>query len=322
MIIGIPSDVSAKKITTRANDIQLWLGLNNEPHIFINSKGINIDIVREDPETIFFEDFMELTRSQHQEKIKESNLIAPLGLDPLNNVIYIDLSDSTTPHLLTGGTTGSGKSVTLNSVILGLMCLYEPKNVEFVFIDPKKVEFTIYQDRKHTQKVITDINESVIALEGLIDEMENRYSMFAKVGVTNLEEYFEVEEVLIPRIVCVFDEFADFMSQEKEISKRVENAILRLGQKARAAGIHLIICTQNPKADIINTNIRNNLGARLALRAADANASQVILDSDGAERLAGKGDFLAKVSYGNIERGKSPFLTPKVKAALLRFFQK
>lgn len=321
MIIGIPSDVSAKKITSRGNDIQLWLGLNNEPHIFINSKGINIDIVREEPDTIYFEDFMMLTRKQHQDKIKENNLIAPLGLDPLNNVIYIDLSDSTTPHLLTGGTTGSGKSVTLNSVILGLMCLYKPKNVEFIFIDPKKVEFTIYQNRKHTQKVITDINESVIALENLINEMEHRYSMFAEVGATNLEEYQEIEDVILPRLVCVFDEFADFMSQEKEVSKRVENAILRLGQKARAAGIHLIICTQNPKADIINTNIRNNLGARLALRAADTNASQVILDSDGAERLAGKGDFLAKVSYGNIERGKSPFLTPKVKAALLSYFK-
>lgn len=321
MIIGIPSDVSAKKITSRGNDIQLWLGLNNEPHIFINSKGINIDIVREEPDTIYFEDFMQLTRKQHQDKIKENNLIAPLGLDPLNNVIYIDLSDSTTPHLLTGGTTGSGKSVTLNSVILGLMCLYKPKNVEFIFIDPKKVEFTIYQNRKHTQKVITDINESVIALENLINEMEHRYSMFAEVGATNLEEYQEIEDVILPRLVCVFDEFADFMSQEKEVSKRVENAILRLGQKARAAGIHLIICTQNPKADIINTNIRNNLGARLALRAADTNASQVILDSDGAERLAGKGDFLAKVSYGNIERGKSPFLTPKVKAALLSYFK-
>ncbi|MFC7370744.1 FtsK/SpoIIIE domain-containing protein [Fictibacillus iocasae] len=321
MVISIPSDVSAKKITARGNDIQLWLGLNNEPHIFINSKGINIDIVREDPETIFFENFMNLTRKQLQNKIKESNLIAPLGLDPLNNVIYIDLSDSTTPHLLTGGTTGSGKSVTLNSVILGIMCLYSPSNVEFIFIDPKKVEFAVYENKKHTRSVITEINEAVIALDSLVNEMEERYGKFAKVGATNLEEYIEITETSIPRLVVVFDEFADFMSQEKEIAKRVENAILRLGQKARAAGVHLIICTQNPKADIINTNIRNNLGARLALRVADANASQVILDSDGAERLAGKGDFLAKVSYGNTERGKSPFLTPKVKAALLRFFE-
>ncbi|MED2971801.1 FtsK/SpoIIIE domain-containing protein [Fictibacillus sp. B-59209] len=322
LVIGIPSDISARKITSRGNDIQLWLGLNNEPHIFINSQGINIDIVREDPETIYFEDFMALTRKQIQDEIKVTNLIAPLGLDPLNNVIYIDLSDSTTPHLLTGGTTGSGKSVTLNSVILGIMCLYKPDNVKFIFIDPKKVEFAIYENKQHTESVITEINEAVTILERLINAMEDRYSKFAKVGATNLEEYYEITETTLPRLVVVFDEFADFMSQEKEIAKTVENAILRLGQKARAAGIHLIICTQNPKADIINTNIRNNLGARLALRAADANASQVILDSDGAERLAGKGDFLAKVSFGKVERGKSPFLTPKVKAALIRFFEK
>ncbi|WP_332696968.1 FtsK/SpoIIIE domain-containing protein [Halalkalibacter lacteus] len=320
LILSIPADIPQSKVTKRAKDIQLWLGLNNEPHIFINSQGINIDIVRENPENIYFEHFMALFRENNQTEVKSTNLLAPLGLDPLNDVITMDFSNSMTPHLLTGGTTGSGKSVTLNSIILGIMCLYSPEQVKFVFIDPKKVEFTIYENRSHTQSVITDINEAVKVLKDLVDEMEERYTLFAREGATNLEEYTEDGENEIHRIVVVFDEFADFMSHEGDVKKEVENAVLRLSQKARAAGIHLIICTQNPKADIINTNIRNNLGARLALRATDSNASNVILGQEGAEKLAGKGDFLAKV-YGNTVRGKSPFLTSKVRKALLKYFQ-
>lgn len=316
--LDLPPDLPANKILSRSKDIQIWLGLSAEPHIFIN-KGMKIDIIREEPETIYFEKFMALTRQQLSNKITETNLVAPLGLDPLNNVLFMDFSNSMSPHLLTGGTTGSGKSVTLNSIILGMMCLYNPEQVQFIFIDPKKVEFTIYEDKQHTREVITDLGEAIKVLQYLVDEMEDRYTKFAKEGVTNLDEYITEVNERMPRIVLVFDEFADFMTQDADMKKQVENAIMRLGQKARAAGIHLIICTQNPKADIINTNIRNNLGARLALRASDATASNIILDEAGAEKLAGKGDFLAKL-YGNIERGKSPFLTTKVRRALLKYF--
>ncbi|WP_350344599.1 DNA translocase FtsK [Proteinivorax tanatarense] len=322
IVVKIPSTVSQNKITSRRKDIQLWLETSQEPNIKIARGRINIDIVREDPDTIYFEQFMAKLRNQVGDQVKRTNLIAPLGFDPLSKAIFIDLSDATTPHLLVGGTTGSGKSVSLNSIILGVMCLYSPQQVQFVFIDPKQVEFTHYENKQHTSRVITDIEEAVQALDELVDEMEKRYKEFAKEYVSNIDEYVELTDNNLPHLVIVFDEFADFMNQNKELAKRVENSIMRLGQKARAAGIHLIICTQHPKADVINTNIRNNLGARLALRTADSVASHVILDQDGAERLAGKGDFLAKVSYGNIERGKSPFLTPKVKRALLKYFER
>jgi DNA segregation ATPase FtsK/SpoIIIE, S-DNA-T family len=320
LMLDIPSSINSDKIMRRKQDLQLWLGLDQEPHIFIDKNGINVDIVRENPDTIFFEDFMAITREQLNNKIKKTNLVAPLGFDPLNNVLYIDFSDPSTPHLLTGGTTGSGKSVTLNSIILSTMCLYDTDKLQFIFIDPKQVEFTVYKNLPHTRSVVTDINEAIFILEQLVNEMENRYSLFADEFVTNLDEFVDVTKENLPRIVVVFDEFADFMSQEKEIASRVENAILRLGQKARAAGIHLIICTQNPKSDIINTNIRNNLGARLALKATDSTASSIILGESGAENLGGKGDFLAKTGSQKVQRGKSPFLTPQVKRALLKFF--
>ncbi|MEH7073819.1 FtsK/SpoIIIE domain-containing protein [Neobacillus drentensis] len=320
LMLDIPSSVNSDKIMRRRQDIQLWLGLDQEPHIFIDKNGINVDIVRENSDTIFFEDFMAITREQLSNKIKKTNLVAPLGFDPLNNVLYIDFSDPSTPHLLTGGTTGSGKSVTLNSIILSTMCIYDTDKLQFIFIDPKQVEFTVYKHLPHTKSVVTDINEAIFVLEQLVNEMENRYSMFAEEFVTNLDEFVDVSKRTMPRIVVVFDEFADFMSQEKEIASRVENSILRLGQKARAAGIHLIICTQNPKSDIINTNIRNNLGARLALKATDSTASTIILGESGAENLGGKGDFLAKTGSQKVQRGKSPFLTPQVKRALLKYF--
>ncbi|RWU12501.1 DNA translocase FtsK [Anoxybacillus flavithermus] len=319
--LDVPSEITTKKITSRSQDIQVWLKLNNEPNFAIDNRGIYMDIVREKPDTIYFEEFMKLVREQLGTKINNTNLIAPLGLDPLNNVVSVDLSDSTTPHLLVGGTTGSGKSVTLNSIILSIMCLYNPEDVQFLFIDPKQVEFNFYENKKHTMRVITDIHEAVKALESLVDEMDMRYSMMNKEYVSNLEEFISITGQKLPRIVVVFDEFADFMIQDKEVAKRVETSIQRLGQKARAAGIHLIICTQYPKAEIINTKIRSNLPGRLALKAADAVASHVILDQEGAEKLAGKGDFLARTD-GNPIRGKSPYLTPEVKRALLKYFEK
>ncbi|WP_240189854.1 FtsK/SpoIIIE domain-containing protein [Bacillus sp. P14.5] len=320
MTLTLPSSLGIDKVLKKRKDIQIWLGLDQEPHLFIDKNGLNIDIVREEPDTIYFEEFMAIARQQLGNKIKKTNLVAPMGFDPLNDVISIDLSDPSTPHLLTGGTTGSGKSVTLNSIILGTMCFYEPSQLQFVFIDPKQVEFSIYEDLPHTESVVTEIGEAVNKLNLMVEEMERRYSMFKKEFASNLDEYTEMSQEVLPRIVIVFDEFADFMSQEKEVASQVENAILRLGQKARAAGIHLIICTQNPKSDIINTNIRNNLGARLALRATDSTASSVILGESGAENLGGKGDFLAKTASQKVIRGKSPFLTPEVKRALLKYF--
>ncbi|AMQ20896.1 FtsK/SpoIIIE domain-containing protein [Geobacillus sp. JS12] len=320
--LDIPGDILAKKVTSRSQDIQIWLGLNNEPTFAIDKNGMYMDIIRDDPETIYFEKFMKLVREQLGEKITRMGLIAPLGLDPLNKVVSIDLANPVSPHLLVGGTTGSGKSVTLNSIILSIMCLYDSKDVQFVFIDPKQVEFNFYEGKTHTRRVITQIEEAVQALEELVEEMEQRYATMNKEYVSNLEEFLSLTGKSIPRIVVVFDEFADFMSQDKETAKRVETAIQRLGQKARAAGIHLIICTQYPKAEIVNTKIRANLPGRLALKAADGVASHVIIDQEGAEKLAGKGDFLAKVGSDGVIRGKSPFLTPEVKRALLKYFEK
>ncbi|WP_055106242.1 FtsK/SpoIIIE domain-containing protein [Paenibacillus ihumii] len=322
LVLEIPVDKSYSSIENKARDICLWLQLPSIPLIALRKGRINIDINREEPETVYFEDFMELARTQFPKERLKGKLIAPIGVGQLRELIALDFSSSNTPHLLIGGTTGSGKSVTINSIILAMMCLYDPSEVQFLFIDPKKVEFMNYENRTHTKQVITEIEEAIIVLEQLVEEMEQRYSLFARESVMSIDEYVELTGSPLPRLIVVFDEFADFMEREKSLSGRVENAILRLGAKARAAGIHLLICTQNPKADIVPTNIRNNLPARLALKAADHHASKIIINEEGAEKLGGKGDFLIKLDMPEIVRAKSPFLMPRVKRALLKYFEK
>ncbi|MDP4096285.1 FtsK/SpoIIIE domain-containing protein [Paenibacillus sp. P96] len=322
LVVEIPVDKSYSSIENKAKDICLWLQLPSVPFIALRKGRINIDINREEPETVYFEDFMEITRAQYPLEKLKGKLIAPIGVGQVRELIVLDFSSSNTPHLLVGGTTGSGKSVTINSIILAMMCLYEPSEVQFLFIDPKKVEFMIYENRTHTKQVITEIEEAIIVLEQLVEEMEQRYSLFAREGVMSIDEFVEATGSPLPRLVVVFDEFADFMEREKSLSDRVESSILRLGAKARAAGIHLLICTQNPKADIVPTNIRNNLPARLALKAADHHASKIIINEEGAETLGGKGDFLIKLDLPETVRAKSPFLIPRVKRALIQYFTK
>ena len=234
--------------------------------------------------------------------------------------------NGTEPHMLVAGSTGSGKSVSLNSIVMSMMCLYTPEELKFVFIDPKQVEFSMFEDVQHTDKVLLDLMDSADYLDVMIMEMENRYSKFKDAYAKNLKEYNEalIEEnkslEVLPRIVIIFDEFADFMMQDKEFAQRIETAIKRIGQKGRAAGIHMIVCTQSPKAEIISTTIKNNLLARLGLKVTDAVASNVVLDTSGAENLAGKGDYLLKKDREPV-RGKSPYLEPQSLRALMRFFK-
>lgn len=322
IVFEIPPDKSFSSIEKRSDDIYLWLKLSSVPLIALRQGRIHLDINREKPATVYFESFMERVRADWTTDRLKGKLVAPLGVGQLGEVITMDFSSPDTPHLLIGGRTGSGKSVTINSIILAMMCLYEPSEVQFLFIDPKKVEFRPYENWKHTTKVIMEIEEAIVELEQLVEEMNRRYRLFAQEFVDGIAQYVETTANYMPRLIVVFDEFADFMSQEKSLSSRVENAIQQLGQKARAAGIHLLICTQNPKADIVPTNIRNNLPARLALRATDHHASKIILDEEGAEKLGGKGDFLAKLDAPEVIRAKSPFLTPRVKRGLQQYFRK
>lgn len=326
MLGTIPRTEKAAAITSKTKEMGLWLKVPTSPLVTV-AENIVIDISRTTPDTIYFNEFMSLLREQITPEDVQKKAVVPIGLSPLNEVMYMDLND-TVAHLLVAGTTGSGKSVSLNSIVLSMMCLYTPQQLRFVFVDPKQVEFSIYENAQHTDKVITDLEETADYLESLAFEMDMRYALFKQSFAKNIASYNEqcvedgAPEKCLSRIIVVFDEFADFMLQEPEIAKRIKDVIMRLGQKSRAAGIHLIICTQSPKADIIDTSIRNNLSGRLCLKVADSNASNVVLDESGAELLAGKGDYLMKGNNNKIERGMSPFLDDRTQRALLKYFSK
>ena len=224
-----------------------------------------------------------------------NNLEVPLGRDISGSVALADLTKM--PHLLVAGATGSGKSVGINVIICSILMKAKPEEVKFLMIDPKKVELTLYNDLPHQlSPVVTNPRKAARALNNVVEEMERRYELFAATGVRNIDgfndqvdQFHEQGYQKLPKIVVFIDELADLMMVA---SNDVENAIIRLAQMARAAGIHMIIATQRPSVDVITGIIKANIPSRLAFAVSSGTDSRTILDSVGAEKLLGRGDML------------------------------
>lgn len=203
------------------------------------------------------------------------------------------------PHLLVAGTTGSGKSVGLNSFILSLIKKKTPQELKFVLIDPKRIEFSMYNNQAYMLRpVITEMSTASACLAELVVEMNARYAKFEKSMARNISEYNAKNTIKLPYIVCVIDEFADLMLFDKTVEKQVQI----LAQKARAAGIHLLIATQRPSVDIITGSVKANLPTRLSYKVASATDSMTILNTTGAENLLGRGDSLLLEENGTLTR--------------------
>ena len=217
----------------------------------------------------------------------KSILTLALGKDISGQPIVADLDDM--PHLLIAGTTGSGKTVCVNSLILSLLFKNSPNDLKFLMIDPKMVELMPFNGMPHMLcPVITDAKKASVALNWVVNEMEERYQLLAKVGARNIESYNEKQEK-IPYIIVVIDEFADLMSVSRD---QIETAITRLAQLSRAVGIHLMLATQRPSVDVITGVIKANLPARISFKVASKVDSRTVLDANGADKLLGKGDML------------------------------
>ncbi len=233
-----------------------------------------------------------------------------LGRDIPGKPMYCDLAKM--PHLLIAGSTGSGKSVCLNSILVSILCKASPDQVKLIMVDPKVVELAVYNGIPHLiMPVVTDMQKATNTLKWAVIEMERRYSLFAENSVRDLNGYNEVckmeGEPTLPLIVVIIDEFADLMMVA---SKEVEAQVLRLAAKARAAGIHLILATQRPSVDVITGVLKNNLPSRIALAVTSGVDSKTILDQTGAEKLLGKGDMLyAPQSAPKPIRGQGAFVT-------------
>lgn len=218
-----------------------------------------------------------------------------LGRNEQNNhVVYYDLN-SEDPHALIGGMTKSGKSVLLNLFIIDLIRTNSPSDLQLILIDPKQVEFIRYRDIPYLDEdgIVTQKEKAINKLHGLVEEMERRYALFAEVGVNEISKYNKKVEEKIPRIVLIFDEFADWMLDEK-FKREVGSVVQSLSAKARAAGIHLIVSTQRPDNSVVVPILRANLGAKFALRVDTEKNSMIILDEPGAEKLLGNGHMIAK----------------------------
>lgn len=248
-----------------------------------NSDRENIDMI----EMLYTKEYMDSTM--------ELPLVMGKKVD--NSVFITDLA--TMPHLLVAGATGMGKSVGLNVIISSLINKRRPEELKLVLIDPKQVELTVYEKiakpyiaklTDDSEPIITDEVKAQEVLDAVIDIMEERYSMLKDMNVRNLMEYNAAAIKKLPYIVVIIDEFGDLIMQSKGTA--MERAICRIAQKARAVGIHMIISTQRPSTDIITGRIKANFPTRIAFRTVTGTDSRVILDRNGAEKLAGRGDML------------------------------
>ena len=219
---------------------------------------------------------------------------------------------------LVGGTTGSGKSEFLRSLLLSLIVCYDPDHLKVALVDPKRVTFPEFEDMRWLYEPIVKTQENAIALmEKLVVEMDDRYRRFESSRCNDLLTYNQQSPVPLPRILCIFDEYADFMA-EKETAKVIEQSVKRLGAMARAAGIHLVISTQRPEAKVVTPLIRSNLPGRIALRTASSADSAIILGGKeaAAANLLGKGDLFYS-GNGSLQRLQSLFAPAEMVARLI-----
>ena len=265
---------------------------------------VGIEVPNEKIQTIYLREILE----SEVFKNAKSPLTIALGKDIVGNAFITDLK--TLPHLLIAGTTGSGKSVGINAMLLSLLYRNSPTKLRLMMIDPKMLEFSIYNDIPHLlTPVITDPKKAIIALSNMVAEMERRYKLMAEARTKNIENYNdrmnELGEAGLPFIVVIIDELADLMMTA---GKDVEFYIGRLAQMARASGIHLIVATQRPSVDVVTGLIKANLPSRLAYKVGQRIDSKVILDMQGAESLLGRGDSLfTPPGTSNLVRLHAPF---------------
>lgn len=301
--------VKMSKITSLHEDLALALGVSGVRVAAVPGKSSIIGI--EVPNRITTSVPIREVLSSKEFQKNSSALAFSVGKDIGGNYIVGDISKM--PHLLIAGTTGSGKSVCMNSIIVSLLYRATPEQVRLIMIDPKMVELSIYNGIPHLLiPVVTDAKKAAGALQWAVTEMERRYQLLADYKVRDLKGYNKLAQkddtmTPMPQIVIIIDELADLMLVA---AKEVENSIVRIAQKARAAGMHLVIATQRPSTNVITGIMKANIPSRIAFAVASAIDSRIILDENGAEKLVGKGDMLyAPLGAGKPNRVQGCFIT-------------
>ncbi len=322
--VSIPRHISPKKVV--ALDQSIAIGLrSNGVNVYPNYEDGVVSIEVPNKERQFVQLGCMLSGDTFV-NAKSSSLMFAMGKDVANRKIYGDVSKMI--HLLVAGSSGSGKSVFLGALITSMIYKYSPEELRLILIDPKKTEFVLYNGLPHLMinEIITDANKAVQSLNWAIMEMNRRYGLFEQMSrsgayVVNLDGYnAQVEKSKrLPKIVIIIDELADLMlAAKKEMEDRIQN----LTQKARAAGIHLIVATQRPSTDVITGVIKSNLPTRIAFYVATDVDSRVILDQTGAQKLLGKGDLLYTMpGIAAPIRVQSAFISPEESQRVIQFIK-
>ena len=313
--VELEKGVKLSKLTTAADDIALSLGASGVRIAAVPGKisVVGIEVPNRAVTTV---SLREVIDSQEFAKAKSKSSFS-VGKDIGGNCIVGNIAKL--PHMLIAGTTGSGKSVCMNSIIISLLYKASPDDVKLIMVDPKMVELGIYNGIPHLLiPVVTDPKKAAGSLQWAVTEMMRRYKAMSDAGVRDLESYNSIMEheedaKKLPQVVVIIDELADLMLVA---AKEVEESICRIAQMGRAAGIHLVIATQRPSADVITGLMKANIPSRIAFAVASAMESRIILDTQGAEKLVGKGDMLyAPIGCGKPKRVQGCFVSdPEVEA--------
>lgn len=302
--IAIPPDVPMSKVTKLQNDLNLRIAAKSAIRMIApipNTSYVGIEVPNKEPDSVSIKDIIV---SDDFINTKPFSLVFALGKDVIGRPVSLDIADM--PHLLVTGTTGSGKSVCLNTLIISLISKYGPDELRFVIVDPKRVDLEPFREIPHMMfgEIIEDVPMTNSMLTWAVEEMESRYRELARSRAKNIKDYNTKARAngqkIMPRIVILMDEFADIMMQDK---KGVATKVCLIAQKARAAGIHLVLAAQRPSVDIIEGPIKSNLPSRIVFRAASMPDSMTSLGEAGAEKLLGRGDCLYKTNgMLNVER--------------------
>jgi S-DNA-T family DNA segregation ATPase FtsK/SpoIIIE len=302
--MNIPSDINYTSISKKLVDIQAALG-NQNVSVEIGDKPdtVNVFLPLEERGVLYFRGIIE--SEEFQEWCKTNPLPFVIGENVNGGLMFGCLAELR--HLLVAGATGSGKSVFVNLLLLSLILNVPADELALYLVDPKQVEYTFFDGFPQVKKIITDMKKADRLLESLVNEMEKRYDLFAKSGVKNIATYNKNSEQKLPYIVTAIDEYADLVI----VNPKVEEHLVRLGQKARAAGIHLIICTQKPLADIVTSVLKSNLPSAISFRLKTSQDYMTVFGKGIPYNLLGKGDGVCRLEgqMREYERFQSPILT-------------
>ncbi len=296
------TETTIKQIENRVNDLSLFCGVKNINILLdYSNKYIVFEVPKQKRQILEYKTFNKSIDNL------QNGLCVNVGTTTKNEIYNINLCKM--PHLLIAGTTGSGKSMLINTMLISLFQNYSPYELQALLIDPKQVEFSIYENIPHLyNKIVTTTEETRKQLTNVLIEIDRRYTILKNNNVKNIETYNNINNNKMPYLLIVIDELADLFMQDKKSKlkvdmlgeKRIEDLICRIAQVGRACGVHLIVATQRPSSDIITGLIKSNIPSRIALSVATSTDSRIILDTKGAEKLQGNGDLLLKV-IGNQE---------------------